>query len=46
MTFDERVVFNQGIVSTWPAWMQRIVITAETASTGKFIDEDKDIVEV
>ncbi len=24
-------------VATWPEWMQRIVITAETASTGKFI---------
>lgn len=24
-------------VKTWPQWMQDIVITAETASTGKFI---------
>ncbi len=32
----------QETVSTWPPWMQNIVITAESASTGKFIRTDKD----
>lgn len=28
---------NKKIVKSWPKWMQRIVITAESASTGRFI---------
>lgn len=29
---------NRKEVATWPLWMRRIVISAETASTGQFID--------
>ena len=29
---------NRKEVATWPLWKRRIVISAETASTGQFID--------
>ena len=35
--FWEIVEIDRQIIATWPEWMQRIVITAETASTGRFI---------
>ena len=35
--FWKRVEENKKIVKSWPKWMQQIVITAETAHTGKFI---------
>lgn len=37
--FWETVDMNKSIVSTWPEWKQRIVISAESASTGRFIKE-------
>ncbi len=36
-SFGAMVERDRCIVTTWPEWMQRIVITAETAITGKFI---------
>lgn len=30
---------DREIVSKWPLWMQMMVITAESASTGKFINK-------
>jgi hypothetical protein len=39
--FWKQVEENKKIVKTWPKWMQNIVITAETCSTGKFIKNDK-----
>lgn len=38
--FWEIVEKDRKIVSTWPLWMQRITITAESASTGEFINEE------
>lgn len=37
-TFWDMVEENKKEVATWPLWMRRIVINAETASTGQFID--------
>lgn len=36
--FWDMVEQNKKEVATWPLWMRRIVISAETASTGQFID--------
>ena len=30
---------NKKQVATWPKWMQKITISAETCSTGKFIKD-------
>lgn len=38
--FWEIVEEDKRIVETWPLWMQRIEITAESVSTGNFIRED------
>lgn len=35
--FWQQVKEDRLIVATWPEWMQRIVITAKTVSTGNFI---------
>jgi len=39
--FWKQVEENKKIVKSWPEWMQRIVITSETCSTGKFIKRGK-----
>lgn len=40
--FWNTVKRNKELVKTWPKWMQKIVITAENCSTGKFIMSEKD----
>ena len=32
---------NAKEVQTWPRWMQRMVITAESAASGNFVREDR-----
>lgn len=39
--FWTQVAIDKAIVLTWPEWMQKIVITAESASTGKFIKDSQ-----
>jgi hypothetical protein len=33
---------DQEIVKSWPKWMQQIVITAKTCSTGRFLKCSKE----
>jgi len=33
---------NEDMVKMWPKWMQKIVITAEAANTGRFIMSEKE----
>ena len=37
-SFWDIVEENRKEVATWPLWKRRIVISAETAKTGQFID--------
>ena len=37
-SFWDQAKKNYEEVQTWPLWKRRIVISAETASTGQFID--------
>lgn len=39
-TFWATVDRCREIVSTWPEWMQRIVINCDTIDTGRLIDEE------
>ena len=40
-SFWKMVEQNKKEVATWPKWMQRITINADTASTGQFITREK-----